>query len=298
MQFIVCFRKMLLIAFLCLFPFLQGSVAKDEAIMPSWTYEYVNYRNKITSRIDSSRIAQPSSGRPVTISKENIEKMVNVPFSALSTNNANVRKLIVDTHNDLRRSVRPTARNMLKMVWSDAAAQTAARYASQCIAGHSHPNLRTIPNFTCGENLFLSTFKASWDDVIKSFYSEVVDFVYGYGPRLPNLETGHYTQITWATSFLVGCAVAQCSNAQYAYYYVCHYCPPGNLNKMVGNPYKSGPACGDCPSSCDNGLCTNPCPFQNWYANCRDYYYGQKCAPDLDNDCPATCRCTKNEIQQ
>ncbi|CAH2245830.1 Hypothetical predicted protein [Pelobates cultripes] len=240
---------MLLIAFLCLSTLLHLSVANDEAILPNWPYKRINMRSR-------SALPTESTGRPVTIPKENIDKMANVPFSALSTSNSDVRKLIIDTHNYLRTLVKPSASNMLKMVWNDAAAQTAARYASQCIAGHSAPNLRTIPNFNCGENIFLSTFKASWDDVLKSFYSEVVDFIYGYGPRLPNIQTGHYTQLTWATSFQVGCAVAQCSNAKYTYNYVCHYCPPGNFNSSIGFPYKAGQACGDCPSSCENGLCS------------------------------------------
>ncbi|XP_063296918.1 cysteine-rich venom protein-like [Pelobates fuscus] len=281
---------MLLIAFLCLSTLLQLSVANDEAILPNWPYNRTNVKSR-------SALPTESTGRPVTIPKENIDKMANVPFSALSTSNADVRKLIIDTHNYLRTLVKPSASNMLKMVWNDAAAQTAARYASQCIAGHSAPNLRTIPNFNCGENIFLSTFKASWDDVLKSFYSEVVDFIYGYGPRLPNIQTGHYTQLTWATSFQVGCAVAQCSNAKYTYNYVCHYCPPGNFNSSIGFPYKAGKACGDCPSSCENGLCTNPCPLQDWFANCKEFYSGQKCDADLDRDCPATCRCSKNQIK-
>ncbi|CAH2245828.1 cytochrome P450 2K1-like [Pelobates cultripes] len=88
------------------------------------------------------------------------------------------------------------------MVWDDDAAKKAEGYAKMCIAGHSPPSYRKIKNFNCGENVFLSSFKADWEDVMKSFLSEVVDFDEGKGPKNPSLEIRHYTQGTYVIPLL------------------------------------------------------------------------------------------------
>ncbi|XP_053316456.1 cysteine-rich venom protein TEL1-like [Spea bombifrons] len=240
---------MLLLAFLCLSPFLSSCFAEYEAILLGWPSEQANVNNQDT-------LCTETDGRPVTIPLENIKKMENVPLSSLSTSNPNVRSMIIDTHNSLRKIVNPPARNMLKMVWNDEAATMADNYAKMCLPNHSEPNLRKSTNFNGGENVFRSNFKASWDDVIKSFYSEVVDFEYGKGAKSPGVKIGHYTQLTWATSNQVGCAINYSSNNNLPYGFVCHYNPPGNNVSSMGYPYKSGPTCGDCPTACDNGLCS------------------------------------------
>ncbi|XP_063297709.1 cysteine-rich venom protein pseudechetoxin-like [Pelobates fuscus] len=214
--------------------------------------------------------------------------MLNVPFSSLLTSNEDVKKAIIFSHNEARRNAKPSASNMLEMVWDDDAAKKAEGYAKMCIAGHSPPSYRKISDINCGENVFLSSFKAAWEDVLQSFLSEAVDFDYGKGPKSPSLEIRHYTQMMWASSNRVGCGVAECSNNVFKYDYVCIYCPGGNDGDSIGFPYKSGPACEDCKSSCDKGLCTNPCPHQDKYADCKDYYHGQKCDASLEEDCPAT----------
>uniref|UniRef100_A0A8C5T8U6 SCP domain-containing protein n=1 Tax=Malurus cyaneus samueli TaxID=2593467 RepID=A0A8C5T8U6_9PASS len=42
------------------------------------------------------------------------------------------QKEILEQHNEIRRSVIPTARNMLKMEWSNKAAKNAQKWADQC----------------------------------------------------------------------------------------------------------------------------------------------------------------------
>uniref|UniRef100_A0A8C5MTZ5 ShKT domain-containing protein n=1 Tax=Leptobrachium leishanense TaxID=445787 RepID=A0A8C5MTZ5_9ANUR len=223
--------------------------------------------------------------------------MANVPFSQLTTNNATIRQIILDIHNELRRNVTPTACNMLKMEWSSEAEETARRYARMCKVGHSTQNERKTSAFSCGENLFLAPFKAAWEDVIRSFYSEVVDFRYGVGAVSPSLEIGHYTQLVWATTGKIGCAIAECQDKNFRYNYVCHYCPGGNYKNSIAYPYKSGPSCGDCPSACEKSMCTNPCPHQDKFGDCNIYYQGQKCDEKLESDCPSSCLCTNNEIK-
>uniref|UniRef100_A0A8C7ZBJ8 SCP domain-containing protein n=1 Tax=Oryzias sinensis TaxID=183150 RepID=A0A8C7ZBJ8_9TELE len=105
-----------------------------------------------------------------------------------------------------------------------------------------------------GENLYMSSFKNSWTNVLQ----------YGVG-SINGGVVGHYTQVVWCNSNQIGCAMAYCPNSTYKYFYVCHYCPPGNY--QLSRPYKSGPSCADCPSACENKLCcksrTQECTIKN-----------------------------------
>ncbi|XP_062267989.1 serotriflin-like [Platichthys flesus] len=201
---------------------------------------------------------------------------------------------IVNKHNDLRRSVQPTASNMLKMSWSYQAAANAQKWANSCSMKHSHKSARTISTSGCGENLYMSSSKNSWSDAIQAWYDEVKDYQYGVG-AINSGMIGHYTQVVWYRSNLIGCAMAHCPNSQYKYFYVCQYCPPGN--SQFTHPYKAGPSCGDCPNACDNKLCTNPCPHIDQYSNCPDLKKQHGCTnPDVATWCPASCKCSSQFI--
>ncbi|NWS71203.1 CRIS2 protein, partial [Crotophaga sulcirostris] len=213
-------------------------------------------------------------------------------FNALSTLRADQQKLIVDKHNALRRRVKPTASNMMKMEWSPAAAKNAQRWADKCTLSHSPANMRKT-TVQCGENLFMASAVFSWSDAIQAWFNEDKDFTYGIGAKTPGAVIGHYTQLIWYNSYEVGCAVAYCPKNQFNYFYVCQYCPAGNNAMQIATPYKSGPKCADCPNHCNKGLCTNPCRFQNAYANCNNLKTLFGCNhPLVKEKCPATCRCT------
>ncbi|XP_029452751.1 cysteine-rich venom protein-like [Rhinatrema bivittatum] len=221
----------------------------------------------------------------------------DVPFSSLSTNKTENQNDIVNIHNNLRRQVDPPASNMLKMKWNAEAAKTAEQWANTCNLFHSSKDRRKIKDFSCGENLFMSTFLASWPDVIKAFYSEKTDFEYGKGVKQEGDVVGHYLQVVWYRSFEVGCAVVNCINSEYQFYYVCHYCPAGNKQQTLNMPYKTGKPCGDCPNACDNGLCTNVCPYEDTFSNCHEYVQNPKCTNQDLLECPETCNCKNNEIK-
>ncbi|KAL8195014.1 UNVERIFIED_CONTAM: Cysteine-rich secretory protein LCCL domain-containing 2 [Gekko kuhli] len=107
---------------------------------------------------------------------------------------------------------------------------------------------------------------------VQSWYDEVKDYTYPYAhecnPWCPERCTGpmctHYTQIVWATTNKVGCAVNVCKSMnvwgetwENAVYLVCNYSPKGN---WIGEaPYKHGRPCSECPPSygggCQNDLC-------------------------------------------
>uniref|UniRef100_A0A8C4L5A2 ShKT domain-containing protein n=1 Tax=Equus asinus asinus TaxID=83772 RepID=A0A8C4L5A2_EQUAS len=194
----------------------------------------------------------------------------DISVSSLSTRHLSIQMEIVNTHNDMRRMVKPTASNMLKMV--------------------SFVMLMDLAG--CGENILMSSRIKSWPDVIQYFYEELKYFKYGFGRTRANVKIGHYTQLVWPTSHQLGCALAYCPHKTLKYFYVCQYCPGGNYVKRMNTPYKKGEPCGDCPHHCDNGLCTNPCMHVNKYSNCDDLVGKHGCATkDMMESCPATCKC-------
>ncbi|XP_039604053.1 cysteine-rich venom protein-like [Polypterus senegalus] len=163
-------------------------------------------------------------------------------------------KVIVDMHNAARRSVNPTAANMLKMEWNTEAAANAERWARTCSMNHSPSEQRTISRGNCGENLYMSSNDRPWESAIQAWENEKKDYVFGQNPQYGKV-VGHYTQMIWASSNQVGCAVANCPSSYYKYFYVCHYCPPGNY--INTNPYTPGAPCSACPTACEKNLCTH-----------------------------------------
>ncbi|KFW00339.1 Serotriflin, partial [Fulmarus glacialis] len=174
---------------------------------------------------------------------------------AVLTSKTGQQELIVDKHNTLRRGVKPTASNMMKMEWCLLAAKNAQKWANQCTLSHSPADMRTT-TVQCGENLFMSSAPFPWSDVIQAWYNEEKDFEYGTGAKTQGAVIGHYTQMVWYNSYQIGCAVAFCPTSKYKYFYVCQYCPMGNLRSSIATPYKKGEPCGDCPNACENGLCS------------------------------------------
>ncbi|KAM4695203.1 cysteine-rich venom protein pseudechetoxin-like [Discoglossus pictus] len=197
-------------------------------------------------------------------------------FSEITINNETVRQSIVDIHNDFRRNVEPSAKNMLQMRWNEAAAKNAQRWAKKCKIKSSNPEDRRITNFDCGENIFMSPLMTYWKDVIEYFFRR-------------------YSQSVWYNSHELGCAVTKCPDGD-IYFYVCHYCPSGKEVTCMSNPYEVGHPCEACPSACDNGLCTNHCMYEDKKTDCKKHK--DKCLSDktFQKVCGATCFCTNNEI--
>nr|BAN81986.1 cysteine rich secretory protein [Protobothrops flavoviridis] len=220
----------------------------------------------------------------------------NVDFDSESPRKPEIQNEIIDLHNSLRRSVNPTASNMLKMEWYPEAAANAERWAYRCIESHSSRDSRVIGGIKCGENIYMATYPAKWTDIIHAWHGEYKDFKYGVGAVPSNAVVGHYTQIVWYKSYRAGCAAAYCPSSKYSYFYVCQYCPAGNIIGKTATPYKSGPPCGDCPSDCDNGLCTNPCTRENEFTNCDSLVQKSSCQDNyMKSKCPASCFC-QNKI--
>ncbi|XP_056613617.1 cysteine-rich secretory protein LCCL domain-containing 2 [Triplophysa dalaica] len=179
------------------------------------------------------------------------------------------REEILQLHNKLRGEVYPTASNMEYMVWDDELEKSATYWAEQCQWEHGPQDLL----MSIGQNLAVHWGRyRSPAYHVQAWYDEVKDYTYPYqhecDPRCPERCTGpmctHYTQLVWATTNRVGCAVHMCPRMnvwgetwENAIYLVCNYSPKGN---WIGEaPYQHGRPCSQCPPSyggvCRNNLC-------------------------------------------
>uniref|UniRef100_A0A3P8ULB6 Cysteine rich secretory protein LCCL domain containing 2 n=1 Tax=Cynoglossus semilaevis TaxID=244447 RepID=A0A3P8ULB6_CYNSE len=179
------------------------------------------------------------------------------------------REEILQLHNKLRGGVYPTASNMEYMVWDDELEQSATHWAEQCQWDHGPEDLL----MSIGQNLAVHYGRyRSPAFHVQSWYDEVKDYTYPYphecNPWCPERCSGpmctHYTQLVWATTNRVGCAVHVCPRMnvwgdvwENSVYLVCNYSPKGN---WIGEaPYQHGRSCSRCPPSygggCRNNLC-------------------------------------------
>uniref|UniRef100_A0A8D0BQA7 ShKT domain-containing protein n=1 Tax=Salvator merianae TaxID=96440 RepID=A0A8D0BQA7_SALMN len=192
------------------------------------------------------------------------------PLESRANISVELQKEILDQHNAIRRAVKPTASNMLKMVrrglkW-DCSVENTLNY------------------MVCGENIMFSTFPSSWSDVIEAWRNKSSNFKYGIGQIDPKKDSYSYNKI--------GCAQAYCPEKEFSFFYVCQYCPRGRVTDQMQIPYKEGPPCGDCHNSCEDKLCTNPCLYVNRRKNCRTLISVFSCKNNyFKHLCQATCNC-------
>ncbi|XP_054845138.1 glioma pathogenesis-related protein 1-like [Eublepharis macularius] len=182
----------------------------------------------------------------------------------------------VKTHNYFRSRVNPSASNMQRMTWDPALAKTAKAWAKKCHFDHNiylkTPG-KVHPTFTpVGENIWTGSLNLfSVKAAIQNWHDEVS--YYSFESRACTKVCGHYTQVVWATSYKVGCAVQFCqrvSGFQRLYngaHFVCNYGPAGNYPVK---PYETGRPCSECNGEkCVDNLCENPernqlLSYSNW----------------------------------
>ncbi len=171
----------------------------------------------------------------------------------------------------------PMAADMNALAWDDNLEQVAQNYANQCHWGHN-PNRgeqynSLLPNsntaIAVGENLAFrsSTILTSADFDYALFgydawEEEGADYSYGelnVSDYCGVSACGHFTQLVWADTRLVGCAVSFCpANTLHDYpatYLVCNYASAGNY--IGRNPYSGADSIADVclgDAACKNGL--------------------------------------------
>ncbi|KAM5332404.1 GLIPR1-like protein 1 [Glossophaga mutica] len=136
----------------------------------------------------------------------------------------------VAAHNEMRGKVQPPAANMKHMTWDEDLAKTAKAWANKCKFVHNsclkksyecHPTFKFV-----GENIWIGGLPIFTPKLaIVSWYNEK-DF-YNYSSLHCSKVCGHYTQVVWANSYKIGCAITICPNLGRAEtsIFVCDYGP-------------------------------------------------------------------------
>ncbi|KAK0529510.1 sterol-binding protein [Tilletia horrida] len=113
--------------------------------------------------------------------------------------------------------------------WDASLAASAQAVANTCVFEHTPGDY--------GENLAAGTGTYSYNSAIDAWYNEITK--YNFATPGFSTATGHFTQLIWASSTLVGCARnTQCTPQQLGFgtgfgsqatFIVCQYRPPGNV---------------------------------------------------------------------
>jgi len=152
-------------------------------------------------------------------------------------------KDLLTVHNEARMAVGVDA----NLKWSDTIAQDAQLYAdrmaSEGIWGHDTAKNQHdgYGHGDYGENLYTSSNKISFKEAAVAWVDEKKDYLYGViGDKSTCAEgkmCGHYTQVVWKDTTLVGCAYSKYkvdlmingNNAKGWNIVVCKYQTPGNI---------------------------------------------------------------------
>ena len=186
----------------------------------------------------------------------------------------------------------PAASNMIRLAWDDKLEQVAQDYADRCVFQHNgargeqynalnptdingQPFARAV---SVGENLAASGSSNLTQASMAQAASGIRNWVeegrsYSFGEFGVNdfcsaRTCGHFTQVIWASSHKVGCAVNYCRAGTVFERFastilVCNYAPAGNFLRRT--PYASTPSAEDvcttspaAQSQCSNGLSESP----------------------------------------
>ncbi len=155
------------------------------------------------------------------------------PGPAASNPTTDLARIALQSHDQVRAGATPAPSPPLpEMQWSDQVESVAAEWASRCMYQHN------AGRGDLGENIAASSpgYWPTIAGVVQAWASEAPDYDYASNTcNAPADRTcGHYTQIVWRSSTLVGCAYARCTqNSPFTGFptwdfWVCDYSPPGN----------------------------------------------------------------------
>jgi pathogenesis-related protein 1 len=138
-------------------------------------------------------------------------------FQNEASPNSSIAKDLVAAHNRYRAEV-----GTPPLVWSDRLATTAQQWATTLIERGMYMPCR---DGQFGQNLFeISGGHATPTSVVGAWMSEEAN--YNHQTNSCTARCGHYTQVIWRSTKLVGCGVARNGKREV---WVCDYDPPGNI---------------------------------------------------------------------
>jgi len=177
------------------------------------------------------------------------------------------KQIILNEHNRLRQKLalgqitdQPQASNLNQIYWDDELAAKAQSWADNCQYYHN-PN-RHVYRFLVGENIARiwsgDVPYGSFQYIIGKWFAE--HHIYRFNQDLYDTRNGHFVQMAWSDTYLVGCGYTMylTPGGSYTRFYVCNYGPTGNYQYTP--PYTIGPP--SCPnfglrwSQYYNGLCS------------------------------------------
>ncbi|VDD81965.1 unnamed protein product, partial [Mesocestoides corti] len=125
----------------------------------------------------------------------------------------------------------------------------AMQWVAQCRWEHPDPKIYTQYR-GIGQNLALyGGYVPTFTKMAEGWYNEVANYTY-YNNHCSHV-CGHYTQMVWASTTHLGCAMRRCDNIaphwpKPVYLMACQYAPGGNFYGM--RPYDAGQTCSKCPA--------------------------------------------------
>jgi hypothetical protein len=140
-------------------------------------------------------------------------------------------RVALQAHDQVRASAKPTPSPALPTTqWSAEVEAVAAQWAAHCVYEHN------AGRGNLGENIAASSpgYWSSIIGVVQAWASEAADYDYASNSCAAGKVCGHYTQLVWRDSTLIGCAYARCTrNSPFQGvdtwdFWVCDYSPPGN----------------------------------------------------------------------
>lgn len=164
----------------------------------------------------STTVAEPSDPRGSTRGGAGGTPTADVSSSSLSADDV---RALVGAHNEARAAVGAPA-----IAWSGTVASAAEGWAAELASRGC--DLEHSTGGPYGENLYWSSAPAAPRAVVGSWTDEARHYSARKNTCKRGEVCGHYTQVVWADSNKLGCAMASCGSAQV---WVCNYDPPSNF---------------------------------------------------------------------